>query len=110
MANNTFKSGDDILRDLVAARREEVVLLQSKQTEQLKDLETRGTKRLGDLKKTLPKDFVAVLDSLDKLHRQSILTTKSAVEDIKAELIASGPSKKNETAIHPGLAGNLLVE
>ena len=109
MADNLFKRGDDILRELVAARRDEVVLLQNKQREQLRDLEIRGAKRLAGLKKTLPKDFVAVLDSLDKMHHQSVLTTKSAVEDIKAGLIASGPSKENETAIHPGLAGNFLV-
>jgi hypothetical protein len=109
MADNLFKRGDDILRELVAARRDEVVLLQNKQREQLRDLEIRGAKRLAGLKKTLPKDFVAVLDSLDKIHHQSVLTTKSAVDDIKAGLIASGPSKENETAIHPGLAGNFLV-
>ena len=109
MATNTFKSGDDVLKELVSTRRDEVVLLQNKQTEQIKDLETRGTKRLADLKKTLPKDFVAVLDSLDKIHHQSVLTTKSTVDEIKAELVDSSPSKENETAIHPGLAGNFLV-
>ena len=109
MATNTFKSGDDVLKELVSTRRDEVVLLQNKQTEQIKDLETRGAKRLADLKKTLPKDFVAVLDSLDKIHHQSVLTTKSTVDEIKAELVDLSPSKENETAIDPGLAGNFLV-
>ena len=94
MATNTFKSGDDVLKELVSTRRDEVVLLQNKQTEQIKDLETRGAKRLADLKKTLPKDFVAVLDSLDKIHHQSVLTTKSTVDEIKAELVDSSLDQK----------------
>ena len=87
MANNLFTRRDGILKDLVAARRDEVVLLQEKRTKQLEDLEIRGARRLADLKKTLPKGFVAVLDSLDKIHRRSTLTTKSTVETQKRSLL-----------------------
>ena len=109
MANNLSTRRDGILKDLVAARRDEVVLLQQKRTKQLEDLEIRGARRLADLKKTLPKGFVAVLNSLDKIHRRSTLTTKSTVEDAKAELAASCHSKENQTEVHPGLAGNCLI-
>jgi hypothetical protein len=109
MANNLSTRRDGLLKDLVAARRDEVVLLQEKRTKQLEDLEIRGARRLADLKKTLPKGFVAVLDSLDKIHRRSTLTTKPTVEDAKAELAASCHSKENQTEVHPGLAGNCPI-
>jgi len=104
-----FKSHDDILEQLVTERRDEVVRLQKSQADQLKDLETRGQARIADLKKTLPKDMVAVLDSLDKTHDKASAATKSHVDKVKAKFADSGPSPENETAMHPGLAGGHLV-
>ena len=46
---------DDILRQLVAARREEIVRVRDVRAEQLKDLETRGQAQLAALRKTLPR-------------------------------------------------------
>lgn len=105
----TFKPTDDILQQLVAARREEVVRLQKSQADQLKDLETRGQARIVALRRTLPKDIVAVLGSLDKTHEEASTATKSHVDKVKAQLVASVSSAENETAVHPGLAGGHLV-
>lgn len=105
----TFKPGDETLQQLLNARREEVVRLQTAQADQLKDLETRGQARMAALRSSLPKDLASVLDSLDKSHEQAHGATKSHVDTVKAKLAASGPSPENETAVHPGLAGGHLV-
>jgi len=105
----TFKPSDTILKQLVTTRREEVVRLQQSQADHLKDLETRGQARIADLRKTLPKDIVAVLDSQDKSHDEAHKAMVSHVDSIKAKLAASVPSPENETAVHPGLAGGQLV-
>lgn len=104
-----FKPSDDILKQLVTARREEVVRLQKSQAHHLADLESRGQARVAALRKTLPKEMVAVLDSLDKTHDEAKAATKSHVDKVKAKLAASASSPENETAVHPGLAGGHLV-
>jgi hypothetical protein len=104
-----FKPTDDILQQLVSARRDEVVRLQKSQMDQLKDLESRGKGRIEELRKTLPKDIGAALSSLDKSHDDASAATKARVDKIKSQLAASGPSPENETAVHPGLAGGHLV-
>jgi hypothetical protein len=104
-----FQPCDDVLKELVNERREEVVRLQKSQADHLKDMETRGRERIAMLKKTLPKDIVAVLDRLDKMHNEATAATKSHVEAVKAKLVDSGPSPENETADHPGLGGGHLV-
>jgi hypothetical protein len=105
----TFKPHDDILEQLVSERREEVVRLQKSHADQLKDLETRGQARIADLKKTLPKEMVAVLDNLDKTHDKASTATKSHVEKVRAKLADAEPSPEHATAMHPGLAGGHLV-
>ena len=105
----TFKSHDDILEQLVSERRQDVVRLQKSHADQLKDLETRGQARIADLKKTLPKEMVTVLDNLDKTHDKASAATKSHVEKVKDKLADAEPSPENETAMHPGLAGGHLV-
>jgi len=104
-----FKPSDDILKQLVAARREEVVRLQKAQADNLKDLETRGRARVASLRKTMPKDIISVLDKLDKTHSEAQAATKLHVDSVKAKLTESRPSAENETAAHPGLAGGHLV-
>jgi hypothetical protein len=104
-----FKPSDDILAQLVAARREEVVRLQKSQADQVKELETKGQARIAALQKTLPKEIVTVLNGLDKTHEDASAATKTHVEKIKAKLAASASSPENETAVHPGLAGGHLV-
>jgi hypothetical protein len=105
----TFKPHDDLLEQLVSERREEVVRLQKSHADQLKDLETRGQARIADLKKTLPKEMVAVLDNLDKTHDKASTATKSHVEKVRAKLADAEPSPEHATAMHPGLAGGHLV-
>ncbi len=107
--NTTFKPSDDVLEELVKARREEVIRLQKSQADQLKDLEARGQKRLGALRESLPRDISAVLDSLAKEHEKASAATQTNVERIKKTLAASQPSPEGETATHPGLAGGHLV-
>jgi len=109
MKSDEFRAGDEVLQQLVEARRDEVVRLQEKQADELKDLESRGSRRLTELKKILPKDLSSVLDALGKRGDQSVAEVNEQIETIKAELVASAPSAENETAIHPGLAGGHLV-
>ena len=105
----TFKPDDDILKQLVTTRREEVVRLQKSQADHLQDLENRGQARTESLRKTLPKDVLHVLDSLDKTHDEAMKATKLHVDSVKAKLTASVCSPENETAVHPGLARGQLV-
>jgi hypothetical protein len=105
----TFKSSDNILKELVTARRAEVVRLQKSQADQLKDLDIRGQAKLATLRKALPKDVVTVLDSLNKTHDEASEDTKSNFDTVKARLVASRPSPENETGVHPGMAGGKLV-
>lgn len=105
----TFKLSDDTLKQLVTARREEVIRLQKSQADQLKDLETRGQEQIAALRKTLPKDMVAVLDSLDKTHDEAQKATMAHADRVKAQFAASVVAPENETAVHPGLAGGRLV-
>ena len=104
-----FKSSDDVLKQLVAARREEVVRLQKSQAEQLKDLETRGQARIAALRSSLPKDIITVLDKVDKLNSDAQESTKAHVHSVKAKFADSLLAPENETAAHPGLAGGHLV-
>jgi hypothetical protein len=107
--DTTFKAGDETLKELVTARREDVVRLQKSQADRLKDVESRGQERLADLKKTLPKEVAATLKSLDRMHDEATVATKSLTEDLKNKLSSSAPSPENDTAVHPGLAGGHLV-
>ncbi len=107
--NEKFETKDNVLEQLVKARREEVVQLQQSQADQIQDLETRGQSRSADFKKTLPRDILAVLDGRDKMHEEMQADTKSRVETIKSKLVASTSAPENKIAIHPGLAGGQLV-
>lgn len=104
-----FKPSDEILAQLVAARREEVEKLQKDEAERLKDLETRGQARIADLDKRLPRELVSARDMLEGTHQEAAAATKSHVERVKAELVESTPSPENETAIHPALAAGQLI-
>lgn len=104
-----FKPGDAILEQLVNERREQVVRLQTKRADQVKDVEVRSHSRIESLKQTLPKDFGAAMESLDKSQDYSVAAAKSEVEKLRSNLITSRPSPENETAVHPGLAGGHLI-
>lgn len=104
-----FKPSDEILKQLVNERREEVKRLQQSQTEQIKDLETRGQAQMVTLKKSLPKDVAALLDNLDQTHAAAQKTTQAHVDSVKAKLASTRPAPANETTVHPGLASGHLV-
>src|SRR5216683_3195851 len=78
VVTTTFRPSDDILRQLVAARREEVLRLQKSQADHLEDLETRGRQRIASLRGTLPGNLVTVLDELDKTHDEASAATRVA--------------------------------
>lgn len=104
-----FQPADDVLEQLVTARREEVVRLQRQQAEHLKDVETRGQARIAAVRKTLPKEITAVLDQLEKAHDEATKATKGHVERITERLAKSSPSTEGDTPVHPGLAAGRLV-
>ena len=64
---------------------------------------------MAALRKTLSREVLTTLDKLDKTHSEAQAATKAHVDSVKAKLVESGPSKENETAVHPGLAGGQLV-
>jgi len=105
----TFRASDETLAQLVAARRDEVVQIQTGQANRLKDVETRGQARIAALNKSLPKDIVNILDGLDRTHSEAADATASHIEQVKAQLVESRPALENETAVHPGLAGGHLI-
>lgn len=104
-----FKQHDDVLEQLVNERSEEVTRLHKAQADHLKDIETRGQAQLEALKKTLPRDMVTVLENLDKMHSEAQDIAESHADSAKVRLVESGPAPKDETAMHPGLAGGHLV-
>ena len=93
----TFKPCDDVLKQLVTERRQEVVRLQKSQADHLQDLEARGQARVAALRKTLPKDIISVLDGQDETQDEAQAATKLHVDGIKAKLAASVCSPENET-------------
>jgi hypothetical protein len=101
-----FKPADDMLKELVDARRKEVEHMQQSRSDQIKDLERRGQARIASLRKTLPRE---VLDAFDKTHDEASAATQSHVESVKARLAASAPPPEGETAIHPGLGRGHLA-
>lgn len=106
---DAFKPSDDVLKELVNARREEVARMQKSLADHVKDLESRGRTKIASLRNVLPRDIVTALDALDKTHDEASAATKSYVEGIKTRLTVSVVPSEGETAIHPGLAGGHLV-
>ena len=104
-----FRKSDDVLEQLVAARRAEVVRLQKAQAAEIEDLDRRGRQSLTALRKSLSKDIVSALDGLDKMHGEADEATKSRVETMVERMADATPSAENETALHPGMAGGQLV-
>jgi hypothetical protein len=105
----TFKDSDGTLAQLVAARREEVLQLQRTQADQLSEMETRGRARIAALKKSLPKDIVSALDSLEPTHDEAAQAARSQVKAAKTALDKTRPSPESETTVYPGLVDGRLV-
>ena len=103
----TFKPSDEILKQLVTARRAEVVRLQQSQAEELRDVEARGQARIRTLRATLPKDTVQIMDNLGKADEEAQAVSRSYLADAKARLTSSKPAL--ELTAHPGLAGGRLI-
>ena len=104
-----LKQPDELLEQLIAARREDVVRLQKAQAANLQDVESRGKVRLSALRKSLPKDFVTVLDTLDRTHAEAEAAAKSRHSEVAAGLAETVVAPENLTAAHPGLAGGQLI-
>jgi hypothetical protein len=105
----TFRAGDETLAQLVSARREEVVQLQTDESDRLQNMEKRGQRQIKALRKNLSEDISSMLTGLDSASRESAEASTSNIDSVKARLIESAPSTKNETAVHPGLAGGRLI-
>lgn len=96
-----FKPTDSMLQQLVAERRTEVIELQKKEASQLLDLETRGQEQIKTLKSTLPKEIVATLESLDKIHKQDASLLVSQNEKLVKKLSISEINVEDATSIFP---------
>src|SRR3979490_2030232 len=82
----TFRPSDEALRQLVTARREEVMRLQKSQADHIEDLETRGRARIASLRNPLSGDLVTVLDELDRTHNEASAATRSHVDQVRTRL------------------------
>jgi hypothetical protein len=106
--DRAFTAADDVLRELVEARREEVIRLQKTQADRLTDLTKRGEQRLSALRDTLPADLRSVLADLDKSHDEEAKKVQSRITSIKTQL-ASSELAQEEISLHPGLSGGHLI-
>lgn len=104
-----FKPTDDVLMQLVAERRAQVLHLQKSEADRLQDLEKRGQERTKALRAALPKEILGVLDSQEKAHDTMEKKASAATERMLAKFADSVCAPENETAMHPGLAGGQLV-
>jgi len=104
-----FNAQDELLQQLVEARREHVISQQKRQAAALLDLDARGRERIARLRKSLSKDMVAVIDTLDKDSDADKVHTLERVKGIQGELAKSAVPQEQVTAVHPGLAGGHLI-
>ncbi|MCZ2404607.1 hypothetical protein IV498_15825, partial [Paenarthrobacter sp. Z7-10] len=92
---------DRVLEQLVAERREEVMRLQSAQSDQLRDVESNGQDRLAELADSLPQDIADVLKNQEKSHEE--LSTKARERDAAfGAKMAASSSAERSTTLHPG--------
>ncbi len=74
----------------------------------MESVEAHGQERIASLRKTLPRGVVAIIDSLDRAHREEEAVRKE-IERVRAKLIASDQPSEGKTGMHPGLAGGHLL-
>jgi hypothetical protein len=93
------KPSDAILEKLISERSEEVARVQKLRSEASKAIEIRGKAQLATLKKTLPKDWIAVLDSVDKIHEDASVATLTRLKKVSP----------TAAPLRPGPTGSLPV-
>lgn len=107
---NKFRASDATLKELVNARREEVIQLQKAEAKQLADLEARGQEQLKNLKGKLPKELLATLDSFDKDHYAAAELVKTENENLEKKLILADGPVENRISLFPDeISGQLLA-
>jgi len=87
-----FKATDNILEELVNARRKEVEGLQKSQAAQLEAIEKKGQASIKALRKSLPKEMVAALEEQEKMNDAASAATVEFAEAAKAKLRSVVPS------------------
>lgn len=104
-----FKPADETLAELVAARRDEVVRIQTA-SDNLMDTEARGQSRLTALRRSLTRELADTLDGLQDEHDTAAERAASTASELRARYAETGPDSLGETALHPGLvAGHLIA-
>lgn len=101
-----LKQPDAILEKLISARSEEVARIQKLQSEASKAIEIRGKAQLATLKKTLPKDWIAVLDSVDKIHDDASVATQARLKKVSSKPVAASSLPATAAPLRPGPAGS----
>lgn len=100
---NIQQGTDPVFERLLAARREEVQMLQKKQAQQLEDLEARGQKRLAGLKEALPGEFADFLAYQEKAEAEAV---SAADEETKKAAAALAEAEPAETTSVQAIMGN----
>jgi hypothetical protein len=87
-----FRSSDDVLRELVALRRQEVEHLQRLQASRLKEQETRGQAQLKSALSGLSKEQVQLIEKAQGRSDDLMKSAKAEIDEIRKKLIESEPS------------------
>ncbi|MBG6189801.1 hypothetical protein IWX64_000728 [Arthrobacter sp. CAN_A212] len=102
---------DQVLEQLVAERREEVVDLQKTEANRLEQLEKSGGARLSQLQKELPDELSKALVAQDKTHQDLAADTVKDTESIVQKMSGYEVAPEVSAAAHPGLVrGSLAAE
>jgi hypothetical protein len=103
--NEQLKPPGAILEKLISARSEELARVQKLQSEASKAIEIRGKAQLATLKKTLPRDWIAVLDSVDKIHEDASVAAQTRLKKVSPTAAPLRPGPTNDPPIVPGTLG-----
>jgi len=102
---------DQVLEQLVAERREEVLGLQKEEASRLERLEKSGAARLSRLQKDLPEELSKVLSAQEKTHEDLAADAAKDTEDILQRMTSFEVAAESSAATHPGLGrGSLAAE
>jgi hypothetical protein len=103
-----FKPQDNLLKELVIARRSEVESLQKQSAEQIKGLDDRGKQRLKLLHDIIGDDTSTIVKALQKADDDETKKAKSRIEKIK-ENYASVDRPATAPQEHPGFVYSNLA-
>ncbi|GAB3271117.1 hypothetical protein GCM10027347_42200 [Larkinella harenae] len=106
-----FKASDTILKELVNARRQEIMRLQKAEADQLAKADQLGQTRMTEYKKSLPQDIVTFLDKQEKMHKDAKTAVEAYITEVSNTLSVAGIDEAPEASVsdNPGFAEGHLI-